>query len=188
MTSISDVFDQLVNANNTLGQLHGDMQAEITATKDVNTSVKAVKTSVDKLDDDVNNGFATTINALGTLAQIEAETAKLVFHLTQQADAMICALEHISKNTCGILTEATVQTKLQTQIAEDTNAVRFIADTTHANAALERERLEALRAQTERCCPPEVRPPACSYEPCPHPEPVDKPQLPDPPHTSDKPG
>jgi hypothetical protein len=184
MTSITDVFDQLVTANNTLGQIHGDIQAETAEIQTVNTSVQDVKTSVDQLDGDVKAGFDATVNALGTIAQIETEAAKLIFHLTQQADAMICELEHISRNTCGILNEAVVQTRLQTQLADDVAEIRYVTDTAHPDAVLERSREDALRAQIERCCPPEPPQPPCTYEPCPHPDPAKPPRLPDRPKRS----
>ena len=171
MPSINDVYNQLIAVNGTLGQIHADGIAETGATMQV-------KTSVDHLDNDVKAGFAATVNALNTIAKIDIEAVKLLFHLTQQADTMICALEHISKNTCGILTQATIQTHLQTQIRDDADALRFIAESISPAGALERERLAALRAQVERCCPPPVTPPACSYEPCPHPKSVGMPDLP----------
>ena len=103
---------------------------------------------------------------------------KLVFHLTQQADTMICALEHISQNTCGILTQTTIQTGLQTHIREDVAVIREIAESAYPQAALEHERLAALRAEVERCCPPERPKPACVYEPCARPRPAEQPKVP----------
>lgn len=47
-----------------------------------------------------------------------------------------------------------------------------------APAALEQERLARLRAEIERCCPTQVPPPACKYEPCQSPRPVGMPELP----------
>jgi hypothetical protein len=171
MASVSDVFDQLVTVNTTLGQIHADGIAQTNATTQV-------KGSVDNLDNDVRAGFAATVNALHTIALIDVEAVKLLFHLTQQADTMICALEHISQNTCGILTQATIQTGLQTQLRNDADELREIAESAYPEAALARERLAALRAEVERCCPPDKPKPACTYEPCAHPRPVEQPHLP----------
>jgi hypothetical protein len=171
MASINDVFNQLQAVNTTLGQIHADGIAQTNATNTVNASVNT-------LDGDVKAGFAATVQALQTIAQINVESVKLIFHLTKQADAMICSLEQISKNTCGILTQATVQTRLQTAIADDADAVREIAESAHPEAALERQRRAALRAQVERCCPPRDLGPACTYQPCPHPERAPEPKLP----------
>jgi hypothetical protein len=171
MASINDVYNQLVAANTSLSQLHGDVVAETNATDQV-------KASVDQLDADLSAGFAQTEGDLAAIAAIETEAVKLIFHLSQQADAMICALEKISKNTCELLTQSTIQTRLQTTMREDFDAVRGIAEFANPAAVLERDRLAELRAEVERCCPPEEPEPACRYEPCPHPRPIKEPHLP----------
>jgi len=171
MPSINDVYNQLIAVNSKLDQIHADGVAEATATLQV-------KTSVDNLDSDVKAGFTATVNALNTIAQIEIVAVELLFHLTQQADTMICALEHISKNTCGILTQVTIQTGLQMRLRDDADALRDIAESAYPAAAVERERFARLRAQIERCCPPEEPKPACTYQPCPSPRSVEMPKLP----------
>jgi hypothetical protein len=99
---------------------------------------------------------------------------------------MICALEHISRNTCELVNQATIQSALQTEIRDDMDAVRDLSEIAQPRAALERQRLQELRAEIERCCPPEVQPPACAYEPCPRPDRIPPPDLPEIP-TPDRP-
>jgi hypothetical protein len=171
MASINDVFNELQQVNSNLGLIHADGIAQTNATTQV-------KTSVDTLDGDVKAGFAATVIGLQIIAKIDIEAVKLLFHLTQQADSMICALEHISKNTCGILTQSTIQTKLQTEMRDDLDVMRDVAEATNPGAALDRARLDKLRAQVERCCPPQTPPPACTYAPCLSPKPVGMPDLP----------
>jgi hypothetical protein len=171
MASINDVFNQLQAVNGQLAQIDADVTAGTNATNQV-------KLGVDTLDGDVKAGFAATVNALNAIAQIDIEAVKLLFHLTQQADTMICALENISRNTCGILTQVTLQTQLETRIRDDVSALRDIAESANPGAALERQRLAALRAEIERCCPPPKTEPACVYEPCERPRPVRMPDLP----------
>ena len=171
MASINDVFNQLVAANASLAQIQVDLVGETNATIQV-------KGSVDKVDTDLKAGFVATVKDLNAIALIEIEAAKLLFHLTQQTDTMICALEHISKNTCEILTQVTIQTQLQTRLLDDADTLRAIAESAYPAAALERARLAALRAEVERCCPPEKPNPACNYEPCPAPRPAPPPKLP----------
>jgi hypothetical protein len=171
MASINDVFNELQTINNTLTQIHADGVAEVNA-------VNAVNTSIATLDADVKAGFAATVNGLNTLAQIGVATAQMVFHLTQQADTMICALEHISQNTCGMLTQSVIQTRLQTQMAADVHEMKAIAESAYPAATVELERLAKLQAEIERCCPPETPPPACTYAPCPAPKPIGLPPLP----------
>jgi hypothetical protein len=173
MAGINDLFNQLVAANGKLDQLHTDITNGTAATNQV-------KASVDTLDTDLKTGFAATVSALTALEQIGIAEVKLLYYLTQQADTIICALEHISQNTCGILTQATIQTQLQTRIRDDADALLFMTDTANPAAALERQRLAALRIQIERCCPPPAPEPACTYEPCARPERIPMPPLPQP--------
>jgi hypothetical protein len=174
MASINDVFTQLQIANNTLTQLHADNVAEINAVNQVNSSI--------------GTGFAQTLNAMTVLAQIEEAMARLLFHLTQQTDTMICALEHISRNTCEILTQTTIQTRLQTQMAGNLEALKELTELAYPAAAVEHAKLAKLQAEIERCCPPEVPPPACTYEPCPAPRPIPMPDLPQIPDRPRPPG
>lgn len=162
--TVGDVFNQLVLVNGKLDAI------------DTNTFGQA--NAINNLDGDVNKGFKATVDMLKVLAQIDIEAVKLLFHLTQQTDTMICALEHISKNTCEILNQATIQTQLQMRLRDDADALRDIAESAYPGAALERQRLAALRAEVERCCPPEQPKPPCNYEPCPAPRPVRMPDLP----------
>ena len=183
MASINDVFNQLVTVNATLNTIGANISAGTAATN-------AVKGSVDQLDTDLKAGFSQTASALNTavsllnaIAAIDIEGVKLLWHLTQQTDTMICALEHISQNTCAILTQTTIQTGLQTKIRDDADGLLSIAESAYPAAALERERLAALQAQIEKCCPPEPVPPACTYAACPQPKPVEAPKLPQLPRT-----
>jgi hypothetical protein len=178
MATINDVFNQLVTVNATLSAIGADVNAGTTATN-------AVKASVDQLDTDLKAGFAQTANALnnavallGAIAAVEVEEVKILFHLSQQTDTMICSLEHISQNTCAILTQSTIQTRLQTKMGDDLGGLLAIAQSAHPAAALERERLAALQVEIRRCCPPPTEPPACTYEPCPKPRPISEPKLP----------
>jgi len=162
--TVGDVFNQLVLVNGKLDNI------------DTNTFGQA--NAINILDADVNKGFKATVDILKTVAQVEVETLKLIFHLTQQTDTMICALEHIAKNTCEILTQVTIQTGLQTRILDDADLLRAIAESAYPGAALEQQRLATLRSEIERCCPPEDPRPACSYQPCFQPKPAPMPELP----------
>lgn len=181
MASINDVFNELQTVNNTLTLLHTDNVAEINAVNQVNTSIGTLTNAL-------NTGFAQTLNAIAVLAQIEEAVAKLVFHLTQQSDTMICTLEHISRNTCGILTQTTIQTRLQTQMAGDLQTLKELTEFANPAAAVEHAKLAKLKAEIERCCPIEVPPPACTYEPCPAPRPIPMPELPKIPSPQKPPG
>lgn len=171
--TVADVYDQLRIVNDKLDQ--------------INVSSMGQANGLSKLDGDLNREFKETVNALHAVAQIDTEVVKLLFHLTQQADTMMCALEHISKNTCEMLTQITIQTHIQTQLRQDAEALRNIEESAHPEAALLQQRLAVLRAEVERCCPPEKPQPACVYEPCPQPRPVEMPHLPQIPRTPEPP-
>jgi hypothetical protein len=173
MASINDV-------NNSVNKVNTTLHKEIDATDDVKTSVDAVKTSVDNLDVDVKAGFAATVAELKNLETIDIAAVKILFHLTQQADTMICALQQISQNTCGILNQVTIQTELQKRLVKDADIIRDIEESLHPGAVLAHHQLAELREQIEKCCPPPVTPPPCVYQPCPSPEPIRPPDLPNP--------
>lgn len=163
--TVTDVFNQLVLANGKLDQIDTNTFGQTAALNSINGAV--------------NQGFHDTDNSLKTIALINIEAVKLLFHLTQQADTMICALEKISENTCKILTEVSTQTELQKQLRDDVAALRYIAESEHPEAVLERSRHIELQESIDECCPPEPEEPACEYEPCDRPEPAKEPRLPD---------
>jgi hypothetical protein len=165
MPSITDVFNELVAANARLDQIHTDLGNEIAATN-------TVKTGVDQVDATLQAGFTNVAQGMQVLANLQHETNQVLLQLTKQDEAIICILEHISQNTCELVSQSALQTRLQTRIRDDADAVRDIVETTNPAGALERARRLALQGEIERCCPPEPAPAACTYEPCPHPEPI----------------
>jgi len=171
--TIGDAFNQLVLVNGKLDQ--------------IDTNTFGLANGINNLDSHVSTGFNATVDALKTITQIDIEAVKLLFHLTQQTDAMICALEHISKNTCEILTQVTIQTELQKSLRDDADVLRDIGEAAYPGVALQRQRLAELRAELERCCPSEEPGPACKYEPCEHPRPVEPPKLPEIPRDDNPP-
>jgi hypothetical protein len=93
---------------------------------------------------------------------------------------MICLLDRIYEAVCGIHNEAHVQTGLQTSIRGSSSTLAELYKTTHAEAALELERLRKLEEQMLECCPPEEPRPVCLYESCPAPPPMEEePPVPD---------
>jgi hypothetical protein len=105
-----------------------------------------------------------------------------------QERTMICQLEQISQQTCDLLSEAHLQTGLQNSTAHDVQRILNVAQATNPQAELELQRLDKLRADIEKCCPPEVEPPRCTHQPCDQPPefrerppPVDYQPIPAPP-------
>ena len=138
MATLDDAFNQLVEANSHLTDLHNDVQA--------------VKSSVD-------GGFAD----LGQ--RVDFTNALLTFEIKQNT-TIICILEKISKQTCELVNQATLQTAAQEVIQANTTALKQLSELSNPEAAVEQDRLEKLRQQIEECCPPKRPEPPCRYEPC----------------------
>ena len=141
-------------------QVRAAVEAAIAATKDVRDSL---------------NNAASRLEALID-GQYYANRA--LHHQTVQADTMICALEHISRNTCEILNEAHRQTGLLSGIRADTADMLDLARSANPAGALALDKTKELRREIERCCPPPEKVPACEYKPCPAPEPLEPPKQP----------
>jgi hypothetical protein len=109
------------------------------------------------------------------LLTLTAYTNLALYQNALQNDTIICILEKISKQTCELLNQACLQTPLQTSIEKQTTALAELFAATHPEAALIREREQALRDQIEKCCPPTPVPPCCQYEKCPAPGPIPEP-------------
>jgi len=159
MPSASDFFNQIKGINARLD--------------DVNGKLDLLRAAVEHVDQTLQWGF-------GQLITLGLYTNEALHHNAEQNDTIICILEHISKNTCQLLNEAHVQTGLQTVMKNNTTTLAELYAATHAEAALARERTEALRKQIEECCPPTPPEPACCYEPCPAPGPLGDPPRVDP--------
>jgi chromosome segregation ATPase len=162
MPSADDLFNQLKAANNRLEDIKDRLL-------DVKSSTDLVKASVDQVNSTLNSGFSQLVS-LGQYAN------EALWHNARQNDAIICILEHISKNTCELLNQSVIQTRLQTEMQKDIDALENMYEHVHADAALERERLLELKKQIEVCCPPPRPESPCKYAPCPAPPPLREPQ------------
>ena len=168
MPSASDFLNELKGANTRLDGAN-------TRLDDIKGKLDAVKTAVDAVRDAVHQVNQTLNWGFGQLITIGNYTNEALFHDAKQKDTIICILEHVSKNTCELVNEAHTQTGLQTTIKDNTMTLADLYAATHADAALARERQEALRKQIEECCPPKPPEPVCRYEPCKAPGPLREP-------------
>jgi len=168
MPSVNDVYNQLLAVNTNLTNLTNAVNNVTTAVNATTTAVNAVQGAVTQVNGTLNNGF-------GQLVTIGNYTNQALYQNDQQNTTIICALEHISKNTCALLNESVIQTVLQTAIASDIDGLENMFATVNPGAALEIERLAALKAQVELCCPPPKPRPPCDYAPCPAPTPIGQP-------------
>src|SRR5215472_13381885 len=150
MASADDFFQQLKQANDKLSDL-APLRADV---------------------EQLSNILSSSLNQLVTFTSYNAQA---LFQNALQNATIICILEKISKQTCELLNQACLQTALQTQIQKNTAAIADIVAAAHPEAALIREREEALRRDLEKCCPPQPSKPCCLYAPCPAPKQIDAP-------------
>lgn len=169
MPTLNDAFNELQAINGHLQTLHADNGNIIAGQAAIAAAVAASTAAIH----DVRTAVDAGTSVLKTIAGLQQVTNATLFHLSQQADAMICALEAISRNTCAIHNEAHLQTGRQTVIAAAETALLDITRTVHPGAALDFDRREDQRRATEACCPPPADPPVCTYRPCPAPKPLD---------------
>jgi chromosome segregation ATPase len=187
MPSVDDVFNAIQGVNARLDTANSQLGAIKTSTDAVKASTDAVKASTDAVKAAVQDVNATLSNGFGQLITLGVYTNKALFHNAKQNETIICLLEQIADHTCKLLNESHIQTGLQTSIESSATILADLYAATHADAALAREKSEALRRQIEKCCPPPVPEPACKEERCPRPpslgeppkiEPRDKPKEP----------
>ena len=168
MPSVSDVYNQILQVNSNLTSLINAVTNVQAAVNSATTAINAVQSAVTQVNGTLNNGF-------GQLVTIGNYTNQALYQNDQQNVTIICALDQISKNTCALLNESAAQTLLQTAMAADIDGLENMFATVNPGAALEIERLAALKTQVELCCPPPKPTPPCDYRPCPSPTPIGPP-------------
>jgi hypothetical protein len=165
MASADDLLNALNGANSRLDDIKGKLD-NLKVSTDAITS--AVSNAAGQLISTLNNGFSQLV-ALGNY------TNQALYQNDQQNETIICELTHIAKNTCELLNESVVQTRLQTSVEHNVAKLDFLYATVHAEAEVERVRLAELRAEIERCCPPPRHEPPCTYTPCEQPQSIGAP-------------
>lgn len=150
MPSIGDVFNEMKEVNQNLQQLHLDLGQ-------LSTSLDGVRTD------------------LQGITQLDLYADQALAHLSKQAETIICILEKVSEQTCGILNETHEQTGLEDATSRATSALGEMYRSSHPEAALEQDRLNRLRAELLACCPPDEPEPVCTYEPCEQPPQIGEP-------------
>jgi hypothetical protein len=150
MPSINDVFNQLVAVNGTLDRL--------------DTDVVATRNSVDAVNATVAGGFVAVVQGLQAIVAEQHQTVVLLQHLSAQDDAIICALELISQNTCELLNEAVKHTHLLSSIERSTEELRVLGEEAQPAAALAFAEQQRIQARLDECCPPKPTEPTCTYE------------------------
>lgn len=166
MPTINEVWEQALQINANLVTVHDDLT---TANARLSTLIGRADETNDWLEevrDLVHQGFTVVTAGLQAIQARQDLALKLQAYQIEQGQTMICALEHISRNTCQLVEQATRQTELQTGMEAALTRLVHLASTANPEAALVLAREEEERRRIERCCPPPARKPACTYEPC----------------------
>jgi hypothetical protein len=169
MPTLNDAFNELQSINSHLQTLHADNGSIIAGQAAIAAAIAASTAAIN----DVRNSVDVGTSVLKSIAHLQQVTNATLLHMSHQQDAMICALEAISRNTCALHNEAHIQTGRQTVIAAAETALLDITRTVHPAAALDLDRREEQQRAIEKCCPPPVDPPVCAYRPCPAPKPLE---------------
>jgi hypothetical protein len=182
MASIDDCFNQLTDANGHLVAIDGDLQTINTSMQAVNTSVQAVDADVNGITTAIQTGFSqlgSLVNYTDQLVLYEIEqnkyTDQLLVYQIEQNDTIICYLAKIALQTCALLNEAARQTAAQEAMRTDLANLTQLYELANPAAAVEQDRLEELKAQIEKCCPPPRPEPPCKFEKCDQPRELPKP-------------
>jgi hypothetical protein len=172
MVSLGDVYNQLITANSNLTQIHGDVVNEISATNKVTDAVE-------HLENIIISGFTNISDGLNTIIELQDYSNKVLYHITEQNETIICNLDKISRQTCELVSESHLQSGYQKQIYLGMAMMLELYKTDHAEAYLEFERSQLLEKKILKCCPQKEPEPACQYRPCDNPGKIEEPPHPD---------
>ncbi|MFX0195891.1 MAG: hypothetical protein ACFFCW_07200 [Candidatus Hodarchaeota archaeon] len=177
MPTINEVWEQALQINANLSVIHNDLTGLKNCCNRTNDHIKNLIDKVEKsnnylerLRDIVNDGFVAISEGIAGIHSRQDLTNQLLNFQTRQQETMICVLENISRNTCGLLNESNQQTKLQANLAENVERLNHMYASANPDAALIYNRHMEQREALEECCPPKPHKPICTYKPCPAPE------------------
>ena len=163
MPTINEVWEQAVQVNANLAQLHND----ITALRNRADETNARLGDIEQVTAD---GFASLAQGLVAL-QSRADIANVLLDtLVKQGSTVICNLEKLSDLTCKLLQESVKQTAFEARTAAGIEGLVHMTATSQPEAGLAWKRQQELQAKMDECCPEKPPAPPCTYQPCPAPD------------------
>ncbi len=177
MPTINEVWEQAQRINANLVIVHDDLITLNACCERGDAKLGDLVSGLAELKAIANAGFSALANGLAGVQARQDITNQLLLFQAQQQATMICALENISRNTCGIWNENDEQTDLLQAAGANLRALEHMTASAEPEAALTWDRQLANTAELRACCPEEPRDPVCDYKPCPVPE---QPDLRDP--------
>jgi septal ring factor EnvC (AmiA/AmiB activator) len=176
VATLNQAFKELQEVNENLATLHTDLTTVNSSIGDTTAAVEQVAACCEEtnnrlglLQSTMQSGFINLSQGMAALITLGVYTNQVLDHHSRQHETIICVLEKIYEAVCGLHNEAHIQTGLQTSIEASSGTLAELYKMSHAEAALELERLRKLEAQLLACCPPEEPRPVCVYQPCPAP-------------------
>ena len=164
MPSVSDVFDELKKITSGIKKLHSDNETVNQRLSENRDELVSVNSRLDAISD-----------ILKDFVELQAQANAALLHMTRQSDTIICIQEKVSRNTCGMLTEAVKQTTISDETRDQIVMLADIQRSVHTDAALNFDRRQQAQKRIEACCPSREPAPACTYSPCDSPKPFEFP-------------
>lgn len=160
MPSIQDIADQAIAKLDTIITNTANTVARTTEVRD---GVAQTNVRLTAIEGTLQAGFANLSLGIAHLAELEKAELALAEQNRVQNDTIICLLENANELLCGMTRKMTQQIRLEEAELAFAARISGVLDRAHADHAADYDRLAALRAATEECCPPEPPP----LEPCP---------------------
>jgi hypothetical protein len=162
------------SAQDVLDAINQTKAAVINDTTVIGQKLDTLTAAVNAVDADVKLTQQVLLWGFEQLITLGQYTNQALSQNDKQNDTMICILEQIAVNTCGIWNEAHIQTHLEKGIDASTQKLARLYAATHGDAAVAFAREEELLRRIEKCCPPEEPQPVCVEKPCPVPPPFNQ--------------
>lgn len=201
MPTINEVWEQALLINANLATLHNDQVDLKNCCAQTNQRLAALDAGSHETNDwleeirkVLGEGFSAMAAGISGVHLRQDLANRLLLHLSEQQRTVICLLEKIADNTCGLVNQSHHQTGLQNSINSGMQAVAHMYASTNPDAALHYQRAEEQQHKLEKCCPPRPMDDPCRPEPCPEPQAIDLPSpkefegyRPDPPKVKRRP-
>jgi hypothetical protein len=174
MATIQDVADQINAKLDSISASTGTTATNtgnlVTLAGDIRNQLVQSNAHLTAIDGDLQVGFANLSQGLFLLSELEKVSISLLDQNRKQNDTIICLIENSNELLCGITRKLTRQLELSAATLKSTVRIEGIEERVHAAEAADYDRLLALKAQIEACCPPpqpplEPCPPACEKSP-----------------------
>lgn len=162
MPSIQDIADQL---NAKLDQINQNTASEVTVSTAIKNEIAVTNTHLANIEGILGVDLANISQGIFVLEEIGMIELTYLDYMRRQNDTMICLLQNSNEMLCGITRKFTKLLDLTTQELQLMRKMEGIEERVHSPEAADYDRLQALQAEMEECCPPDEPP----IEPCPPP-------------------